>query len=858
MGGMMAGTNPFAGMSAADQQTLASSPSFQSGQFQGPAQAQLGRQIADAVRALRNGAGSSTPAVQTALQAAALLGAYGALTPELEGAAGRVSALAQRAGQGALVPYVSPGVPAPYISPRAYVPPPPIPSAITLPDMSPSTMARITSANLGNDPILKMLTKMEEDEKTLIGIERHRLNLQQASIRPSFMPPGAGTPNPAFMPPGAISPSQFNAGSTIYKSPIGPPVPPPTGPTVMTAFGPVNANSLTAAGGGFGGGGGGGRGNTGAGGAAGGGGGGSFNVPGTPTSLPHLMRTIGSAFGSAAGAVIGGGGGAVIGRMIGDTMGSILAFPQEYQAFAGSALSASDPYFKLVTGTAAIGRASTDVSYGGNLLNSLFPGRYQQSPLLSSLGLTPNEGLSLLQNFGILPGRDDPEGLISVLGGSKFLPGLSGLPEGMANQSAALAARLGAIQPTGEGVGAYQSQLGNLFETAIARGMDRASILRSINAAVSVAARNGAVGVSPINMGEFLMRFSGLPGGNTGETGARIAGGIDALASQFGSNPMRTMTVATFASQFTSTAKVQHYLDKTAPGLFSQIMGDPGSREVLNDMVTAAKAGDTVTAGAYFLQLTAGNTAAQIPAYAPGYLINSQPGYRRPLIGGGLTGMNGPEFVHSQMHGSVSVEGSTFDQSKTGVYYAALRRMGMSNELAVATIVAARKHGIDPIAFGAVANSETNFGKFDPRNPFQAKGSSGLVRSGADVTGPMMSADLGAEVFAYAQAKAHGDTMKTLQYYTGGPVSAQYFSSYESALGAASLPSGTLAGRAAAGQAITEGQSVSFAQMNVIIPAVNAGLAKLIDAAQTVARAFTEMGNLSGMGGSYATGGSPQ
>lgn len=768
MTGMQHGVDPFAAAAQTaggvhDLNAMMGSSSYQSGAWQGPAQGLMARQIADALRALRQGGNANNSSVQIAMQAAALFSRHGALSPELEYTAGRVSSLAAQAGVGgALVPYRAPGLPVPFISPsRAF-------------DMVGSGYSNSTDFSMqgqgqfasrgslvpfGTIPSSRAVVPYREgavspyvsphrgftmvDERSNIVPLLSQIDVDIRALRmPNSWGSGGGVPPYGTPPPASAIPIfPFRpVGSPIGVAPGGPPPPPPG--WMYRGGGPFGPPGPGPGGGGGGPGGGGGGGPGGGGGGGPGGGGRAWVVP-----VPRGPLTT---FGNR----LAMGGLAALGIEEALHVAEFVAtLPQHIGSMEASALASATPYINLnrrsMGAARAMGASAYTVGGGGyDIMRSFFPGGYQTPDWMAAQGLGPESAERLARGFGVLP--TDPteysRGIPEALARMQFSPGLSNLD---VSASVGQAARYGIAKPTGTSISAYGQDLNFILENAVARGMDRATILRSIDESVAMSARSGAAGVGVNGNADFLMRFSNLPGGRTGEVGLQAMSGLQGATDMIGKDPLRTMMAANMVTKINSPSDLQGLLG--AEG-YNAVTSTPEGKEAMRLFFLSKQKGDYYTASGWLQQMIAGNAGAQEKVFSQSEFYKGIPEQARPLVAGavqgrpgmgvlstsinpqGLPGTNGGQPMldpgGAEMGGSTfftgafgkirstlqmfGVDGEVLDpaaaQIQKGEYASGLRRMGIREDLIPTVIREAANQNVNPLFLGGIMMHESRGG----------------------------------------------------------------------------------------------------------------------------------------------------
>lgn len=377
--------------------------------------------------------------------------------------------------------------------------------------------------------------------------------------------------------------------------------------------------------------------------------------------------------------------------MAADVAEELVFLPQSFGSMESSAVSSSAPARNLRAQLYAIARASH--GSGQDLMNTFHTG-VEPPAWMQRLGLSSPAAANLLSGFGIMQfGTNAKVDLVKGLAGTQFEPAFSGLD---VNPSIGRAARYGMVQPNAAGVQTFTQQMAPILETAVERGMDRASVLRSIDAAVSMSARGGGIGASVGGLGSFIMRYSDLPGGRTGEAGLNVAERLQAATGTVGQNSLRTLAFVNAAQGMKSEGSLRNFLDKSQSGYFEKFTANPVGRQLVNNYLDAQKAGNDYAAAMYLAQIVGGggvegvgaNPQAERDLLTNNPFVNQLPGYMRPLATG-LTGLTPGQYIAGKNPPGSDLVTQAYDQ---------LRRSGLNNAGAAATL----------------ANMTTESGGFNP------------------------------------------------------------------------------------------------------------------------------------------------
>jgi hypothetical protein len=345
------------------------------------------------------------------------------------------------------------------------------------------------------------------------------------------------------------------------------------------------ANRIAIAGGGgaAGGGAGGGRG------GAGGGGGAFF---GGGRGMPGPFRRAGH-FGSGVGELLGALGLSRL-AMLGGGIGAIgaLAYegvrlPTQIGHLEGSYLNEARPYTDLVKRLYAVGRAGG--TPGGKLVKQFFPGEewgksYQTPGWMSTLGLTPDAVSQILQRYGIVPhGAGEAKTFARTLRLGALAPAFSGMAPGTVESLSRLGANLGIGNPQRPDY--LLARIAPLMEMAVAKGMDRATVLRSMESSLSRLGGGQSFGTSLGGLTDFYNKLatSGLPGGRTGELQEQTLAGIQGSLGSVDKNAVVTMTLARAIGAHGGLATNKAFRS-ALPKTYAALMKTAAGRKLLGDI----------------------------------------------------------------------------------------------------------------------------------------------------------------------------------------------------------------------------------------------------------------------------------
>jgi hypothetical protein len=621
-----------------------------------------------------------------------------------------------------------------------------------------------------------------------------------------------------------------------------------------------------------GGGGGGGGGSPG----GGGGGGGGFHIPGAGfVGLGSTSRLLTGAVGAATAAA---------------AAEELFFAPQRLGGLEGSALGNAAPYRNLTYDSYAMGRAGG--FSGKGLMNSLYDG-YKPPEWMERLGLGPTEALRIQSNFGISQRSvGDSTDLIKAIGGAKFLPAFSGLN---VEDSIGQSARYGFVGGNADGVQTYFQQMAPIMTMAVEQGLDRASILKSIDIAIGSSVRNGGgIGASLEGLGAFITRYTDLPGGRTGEAGLDAAQRYQAANATVGQDPLRTMIYGDATGKLTTRDSLRGFLNKAQPGYFEKFDANPVGHGLLQSYFDAQKAGNRWAAASYLREIVGGgggviggNPQAEQELLTNNPFINQLPGYMKGLAIG----------IHGQTPGLYSQGQNGPGGDIVTKAYDQLRQSGLDNNAASAVLANMNTetggfnpyasntkgggqgaHGLLQLRGERLTNYRRRYGhmpddtsvspeqltreavEFMRMEQTQPGADSGAYQSGQDIAQSRSAEDsvdymrneysrpgnvpqrYVDEQHAYARAYS--------QQYAGRDVGIPSLNDAASAGGAAAgsgpsnMPTDALKAQADALAGTMKGSEVSFGEMNVIIPWVNQQLHDLAVAAAGATKVMKDMGVL--------------
>lgn len=579
----------------------------------------------------------------------------------------------------------------------------------------------------------------------------------------------------------------------------------------------------------------------------------------------------------------------------------LIFAPQAIGSLEAGALSASSPYINLKRGAYATGRAGG--FSGDNMFREFFPGSYKTPEWMRAEGLGPQEAMERMNSFGIAPvSSQQGQDLARAAGSFQFMPGLSGMNVDPIMQTMAkygmMPGQTGQNNAlTGDVASQAGSQLSVIMENAVSRGLNRAEVLRSIDAAVSVTAHAGSLGANVGNLSDFMFRFTDMPGGRTGEAGLQAMAGLEGANASVGSNPMRTVMYGSAAMRKYGSEKGLTSL--LGGDFYKQYSSTPTGQAMLKNYYAAVKSGDMFMASQLLKEITVGNPEAQQTLLSQSEFMQGVPGYARDVVTGNMTGTGttaatsyrvGPQGAatgpvpdfgsNMQLSGSYAMGANgpggfmesynltSFNKDQVGEYRAALLRQGVNPAYIDKVIEESQKRGIDPRLAGAIMHAESRGGN-DPnlsygkngqigaygltgiQNPFQISGSSKMPKP----TSPGMSIEEGLE-HIQEDLKGSGGSMRELLKKYSGSDDDKYYQNVVRNLRQGGVqggvPGDVYSTPADAQQGIMAASASSFAEMNELLPRFNAALGGTIQAIKDFGDAVHKVSRQMDTGSQYS------
>jgi hypothetical protein len=463
------------------------------------------------------------------------------------------------------------------------------------------------------------------------------------------------------------------------------------------------------------------------GGASGGGGGGFGTGRGWPGPIRRSLH-FGGGIGELAGlaglgrlaGILGGGAALAAGAY------EAVRLPTQIGGFESSSMAEARPYTRLKRELFRIARASG--SSGGAMMRRFFPGEdwghsYQAPEWMSHLGLSPDDAAAILGRYGIVPrGAGEAQQFVRSLRLGQISPAFAGMApgtvEGLARQGQAL------------GIGNRArpdyllAKIAPVMEQAIAKGMDRAAVLRSIQGTLArLGGTSFGIGLSPTLDFYQKLSASNLPGARTGQLQQKAISGIEGSIQSLGSSPITTMNMARAIAAHGNFA-TGHDIAKALPHAYAQLKKTAAGRKLLGDVESLH--GNVGAQIALLKSVFSGDPAE--------YAHLMQSGMPKGVFGGGrqgaalrrlalsnVTGEGVAAYygLHSGSGMPSDVMGSAdngflgyFGMGHFGAhrnYAKLLAGKGMPKQLMAGIISAAKRSGVSPLRLAALSKFESGF-----------------------------------------------------------------------------------------------------------------------------------------------------
>ena len=290
---------------------------------------------------------------------------------------------------------------------------------------------------------------------------------------------------------------------------------------------------------------------------------------------------------------------------------------------------------------AAVGNKNTTV---GNE-NVITEGEaYKATPEERKWNISAQEVLGNYLRYGAVAGNEKEQGDIGfAIRKLQYGSGLSGLDF---QSSLRTGFKYGLAGNTASSVLNYGSQLNVILEEAVAKGMDRASVLQSIDAAVTSQAQKGGA-PNPEAWSNYIERFSNLPGGRTGELATTIAGGMGTASTGLNTDPIQATVWSHAAQQAVNPESFIKMIGGQQS--FAKLMQNPAMRKAYTDYAGAmfGKHQDIVAGRSILQAMIVGgdpshpnNPTALATVLNDPYFVKNFSPYQRALMMTSYTGLN--------------------------------------------------------------------------------------------------------------------------------------------------------------------------------------------------------------------------
>lgn len=250
-----------------------------------------------------------------------------------------------------------------------------------------------------------------------------------------------------------------------------------------------------------------------------------------------------------------------IGAMAYEAMRVPIQIAHLERGFANEAM----PFHNLASRAYALGRAGG--FSGAGLTRRFFPGHFTVPPWMAALGLTPDDAMSVLGEYGIVPrsaggGAALAQNLIALTKS----PAFAGMNPAQVIGSQRLLAGLG-VGGTGT-MDPTNVRLAGLMTEASAKGLDRSKLLQSI--ASGIAKMVGTGGMAAPALADFYANTLGLgPGFRTGQGQSQALDSVVQGMSRIGSNAPITTLAAWVVGHVRNRKDLARYVG--GPGVLAQV-----------------------------------------------------------------------------------------------------------------------------------------------------------------------------------------------------------------------------------------------------------------------------------------------
>jgi hypothetical protein len=495
---------------------------------------------------------------------------------------------------------------------------------------------------------------------------------------------------------------------------------------------------------------------------------------GPPGAVGGILQGVGGLAGGSIGAMAGriGVAGAVAG-LAADAAVKVVEAPFDVRQKYAALLARGRMYrdYRIDVGRQALGGGYS----GEELSNLMLPPKNaaqgflptsDQSPEMQRFGLSPQQALQNIQNFGV-PARSAREALnnAEAIRLASIMPGTSMLPEAQIGQ---MAGQTRTLQSAGFNMNSYLSQLQKVMSLSVSAGLDSSRLASSWSGLIQATGRS-SLSLDTGSLGDFYSRLvgSGSPAMRSGEGQADIMSGFNNSMATLGSgaNVPGNVVFSSFLSH-NGNPKDEEGLRKAfgmSKDEWTQLVSTPGAQRALSNFIGAQKAG---------------NGAIALPAL--GALVSGHPELEDRILSGG--GFVVPDYMKDTVRAS-TFGGSYMNQISYGSTLpsqgASLGGMAANpgSPLFDQIKAAADKNGVPLDVMLATVSKESGFKNTAPWAGHNAAGlgqimpgtAEGLGYSPDDRMDPSKNLDMTAKYLKQQLDATNGDARKAYERYHYGP-----------------------------------------------------------------------------------------
>lgn len=544
----------------------------------------------------------------------------------------------------------------------------------------------------------------------------------------------------------------------------------------------------------------------------------------------------------------------------------LMTLPQHIGSIEGGMLAAAQPALDLKEQVYGLARAG---GFSGNsVLATINAGKGRVPGWMADTGMGPEDAVRYVSQLGLVPNSErNFYGAARAMRDVDFNPGLSGVGDA-ARGTLREMARTGGVSPDESSIRRMATILGTTMQEAQAKGMDRSSLLRSIDSGIAMMRRSGAGALDEGGLARFFSRFAGTPGGNTGEAGLQQLAGLNGATDAIGEKPVQSMMAYTVGSKLRSRADISKFLGGDAK--LKSLEATAGGQRAVTNLLQAVKQGDGNGIAYWTGVISRGNEYAQDQIFAnPDFYrgMNQEQADRAGAVSAGSKGHE-IDFLNRR-YGEVDQKGQA---SAAQTAHDILRAKGWSEANVDGMLGYMRGESrLNPDAFnpdggglGArgvgqwrgdrILAFRKKYGHdmLDPAIPRdqrlreQVEFMSYEMTDGKEKTaGDMLRNSKSAEASAWNMTAAFGRPgaakVKELgDYYAG--LAGQYAAQFGDKTSPAENRTPEYKGEAEAKQAVMDGAMNALSNMNTILPTANTALGGLATAADKAMAALNRIG----------------